>query len=258
CANRTKEKPERTEIEHYTEAKRQIDKKNYLTAIDELRELEARFPYGDYTEQAQLDLLYVQFRAVDYPAVIATATRFQRNYPTHKHLDYVLYMHGLANYQLERGMLDWLFGPNKAARDLKAWRDAFRVFDQLIQRYPASPYAADARARMTHIRNQLAEQEQELHAARYYARRQAYIAAIKRAQNVVTHYQRTPAVPEALAIMSRAYNAMGETELAAKSYAVLKHNWPDSSFLDKRKEEVKLAWWPRKHSWLSWLTFDLL
>jgi len=256
CANRTKEAPERTEAEHYTEAKRQIGKKNYLTAIDELRELEARYPYGDYTEQAQLDLIYTQFRAADYPAVVATATRFQRNHPNHQHLDYVLYMQGLANYSLEKGMMDGVFGPDKSSRDLRAWRDAFRVFNQLAQRYPASPYTPDAKARMVFIRNQMAEQE--LHAARYYARRQAYVAAINRAQNVVTHYQRTPAVPEALAIMSRAYNAMGETELAAKSYAVLKHNWPDSSFLDKRKEEVKLAWWPRKHSWLSWLTFDLL
>src|SRR5699024_1529481 len=121
CANRTKEAPERTEAEHYTEAKRQIGKKNYLTAIDELRELEARYPYGDYTEQAQLDLIYTQFRAADYPAVVATATRFQRNHPNHQHLDYVLYMQGLANYSLEKGMMDGVFGPDKSSRDLRAW-----------------------------------------------------------------------------------------------------------------------------------------
>src|SRR5690625_3293511 len=108
CANRHKEKPERTEAEHYAEVQRQIGKKNYLTAIDELQELEARFPYGDYTEQAQLDLIYTQFRALDYPAVVENATSFQSNYHTHEHLLYVLYMKGLANYHLESCIMDSL------------------------------------------------------------------------------------------------------------------------------------------------------
>lgn len=257
CANRHKEKPERTEAEHYAEVQRQIGKKNYLTAIDELQELEARFPYGDYTEQAQLDLIYTQFRALDYPAVVATATRFQRSYPTHEHLHYVLYMKGLANYQMERGMMDGLLGPDKSSRDLSSWKDAFRNFNELITRFPDSEFVPDAKARMVYIRNMLAEQE--LHAARYYARRGAYIAAVNRAQNVIIHYQRTPAVPEALAIMNKSYLAMGEKELAAKSYRVLVSNWPDSEFIRAKKEEARLAWWPvDKNTWLSWLTFDLL
>lgn len=257
CANRVKEKPERTEAEHYAEVQRQIGKKNYLTAIDELQELGARFPYGDYTEQAQLDLIYTHFRALDYPAVVATATRFQRNHPAHEHLEYVLYLKGLANYQMERGMMDGLLGPDKSSRDLSSWEDAFRDFNELITRFPDSEYVPDAKARMVYIRNMLAEQE--LHAARYYARRGAYIAAINRAQNVVIHYQRTPSVPEALAIMNRAYLAMNEPELAEKSYHVLATNWPDSELIHSRKEEVRLAWWPvDKSTWLSWITFDLL
>ncbi len=257
CANRNKEKPERTEAEHYAEVQQQIGKKNYLTAIDELKELEARFPYGNYTEQAQLDLIYTQFRAMDYPAVVATATRFQRNYPNHQHLDYVLYMKGLANYQMERGMLEGLVGQDKSSRDLSSWKDAFRNFNELISRFPNSEYVPDAKARMVFIRNMLAEQE--LHAARYYARRGAYIAAINRAQNVIIHYQRTPSVPEALAIMNKAYLAIDEPELAEKSYRVLASNWPDSEFIRAKKKEARLAWWPvDKNSWLSWLTFDLL
>lgn len=256
CANRNKISPERSEAEQYAAAKRQMDKNNYLSAIDELQELEARYPYGDFTEQAQLDLLYSQFRSQDNPAVVATAIRFERNYPSNEHLDYVIYMKGLANYNLEKGMLDGLLGPDKSSRDLKPWRAAFKNFTDLVARFPDSEYVPDAKARMVHIRNTLAAQE--LHAARYYARRGAHVAAVNRAQNVILNFQKTPSVPEALAIMNRAYLALDESELAEKSYKVLVENWPDSQFVNQKKEEAHLAWWPKGDSWLSWLTFDLL
>ncbi|WP_223428218.1 outer membrane protein assembly factor BamD [Alcanivorax limicola] len=256
CSNKPKERPERTESEHYEEVRKQLDRNNFLSAIDELRELEARFPYGDFAEQAQLDLIYTQYRALDYPATVATATRFIRNYPANAHMDYVLYMKGLANYNMQRGLFDRLVRTNRASRDLSSWRDAFRDFHELASRYPDSDYAPDARSRMVYIRNQMAAQE--LHVARYYARRSAYVAAINRAQQVVLHYQETPAVEEALAIMARAYRSLGEDELASRSQTVLVHNWPESEYLDSR-QRVALEWWPRdERNWLSLITFDLL
>ncbi|MCG8392406.1 MAG: outer membrane protein assembly factor BamD [Pseudomonadales bacterium] len=254
CAS-NQEAPELTEAAQYREARESIESKNYLTAIDQLKELEARFPYGDYAEQAALDLIYAQYKAVDYPATVVAAQRFMRNYPAHPRLDYALYLRGLANFNMEKGLFDNLVSSDKSARDMDAAKDAFRDFEQLVTRFPDSEYAPDARARMVHIRNQLARQE--LHVARYYARRGATVASINRAQYVVKHYQQTPAVEEALAIMVKGYERLNYPELAAKSRNVLALNWPDSQFLDD--DEVYLAWWPEEDSGLlSLLTFDLL
>ena len=256
CSRRGAEPPERTEAEQYEQVREQIERSNFLNALEQLQELEARYPYGEYAEQAQLDRVYVQYRALDYPSAVASATRFLRNYPASRHRDYALYMRGLANYNMERGMLERLIPTERSARDLSSWRDAFGDFRELVEEHPDSEYAPDARSRMVHIRNELAEHE--LHAARYYARRGAYIAAANRAQHVVKHFQATPAVPEALAIMSRSYQALGREELAQRSRRVLAHNWPDSEFLAPR-ERVALEWWPEEErTWLRLLTFDLL
>ena len=255
CSSKPVESPERTEVEQYKQARESLEAKNYLTAIDSLKELEARFPYGTYAEQAQLDLIYAQFMSQDYPAAVVAAQRFIRSYPAHPSLDYALYMHGLSNYYLERGLFDNIMSTDKSSRDLSAARNAFEDFERLVNRFPDSDYAPDARSRMVFIRNQFAAQE--LHAARYYARRGAYIAAINRAQYVVRHYQGTPSVPEALAIMAKGYERINQPELADKSRRVLAQNWPDSDYMDD--DRVTLSWWPDKDNGiLSLLTFDLL
>lgn len=256
CAHRGDERRELTEAKHYQEAHKLLEKKSYITAIDELEELEARFPYGDYTEQAQLDLIYARFKALDYPEAVAQADRFIRSYPAHEHLDYALYLKGLSNFYLELGLFDRLSETDKAARDLSSVREAFQDFDELVRRFPESPFSPDARQRMVHIRNLLAEQE--LRAAHYYARRHAFIASANRAQFVIRHFQEAPAVPEALAILSKSYEELEQPELAQKSLTMLKGNWPDSTYLNSNGE-VELEWWPSKdRQWLSLITFDLL
>lgn len=256
CAS-TPETAELTEAEHYRRAHKTLEKEAFLAAIEELESVRSRFPYGEYARQVQFDLIYAHYRNHDYAATIAAAERFIRNYPGHERLDYALYMKGLANFYLEQGLLGRFLPRDRAAHDLKAARDAFSAFKELVTRFPESPYAADARARMIFIRNNLAEHE--LHAARYYARRGANIAAANRARYVVVHYQRTPAVPEALAIMTRAYQELGRKELAKKSRRVLAANWPDSQYLNEQGR-VELAWWPnpRSKGLLSLLTFELL
>jgi len=256
CSTRPSEAPERTEAEHYAAIRQQIERKNFLNVIEEIRELEARFPYGDYAQQIQLDMIHVQFRSLDYAGCVAAATRFMRNYPASAHMDYVLYMRGLANYNMDRGIFDRILGTDRSSQDMSAWRDAFDDFSELVRRYPDSSYAADALSRMTYIRNQLAKQE--LHAARYYARRRAFIAAANRAQYVVRHFQETPSVPEALAVLSRAYHELDQPDLARKSRRLLQHNWPDSEFLSE-DGKVVIPWWPRhQRTWLRLLTFDLM
>lgn len=255
CAS-NKDAPELTEAAQYREAHDSIESKNYLTAIDELKELEVRFPYGDFAEQSGLDLIYAYYMAVDYPATVVAAQRFMRNYPAHPRMDYALYMRGLANFNMEKGLFDNLVSSDRSSRDMDAAKDAFRDFERLVTRFPDSKYAPDARSRMVHIRNQLARQE--LHVARYYARRGAIVASVNRAQYVVKHYQQTPAVEEALAIMVKSYERLEYPELAEKSRAVLALNYPDSAYLDKEKQ-VDLAWWPDEDNGIiSLLTFDLL
>ena len=256
CAsNRSSE--EMTEAEHYEEASESMERKAYLAAIEALEELEARYPYGDFAEQAQLDLVYARYRSLDYAGAVAQADRFIRTYPASEALDYVIYLKGLANYYLDAGLLERFLESHREARDLDSMRNAFGDFDQLVRRFPDSEYAPDARSRMLHIRELLAAHE--LEAARYYARRQAFIAAANRAQFVVRHFQGTPAVEEALAILARAYQSLDRATLEQKSTRVLAANYPESEYLDD-SGKVSISWWPADDSrtWLSLITFDLL
>lgn len=256
CASK-KANEEMTEAEYFTEARESLDRKAFLNAIDGLEELEARFPYGDFAEQAQLDLIYARYRSLDYPGAAAQADRFVRSYPASSAVDYALYLKGLANYHQNAGLFARFTRSQADTRDLNHMREAFAAFDQLVRRFPESDYAADARSRMLFIREKLAAQE--LVAARYYARRKAFIAAANRAQLVVRHYQGTPHVEEALAIMSKAYQSLEQPGLANKSSQVLARNWPDSNYLDSAGQ-IEIEWWPASgnRSWLSLITFDLL
>ena len=257
CAGR-KNNEELTEAAHYRKASESLEKKAFLSAIEELEELEARFPYGDFAEQAQLDLVYARYKSLDYPGAAAQASRFLRAYPDSDATAYALYIKAMAHYDMNLGLLARFSKSRAAVRDMTNYVEAFRTFEQLVRRFPDSDYAPDARSRMLWIRNQLAAQE--IHAARYYARRGALIAAVNRAQQVVRHFQGTPSVPEALAIMSKSYAALQQPELARKSHRVLASNWPSSEFLDSEESGgIKLGWWPREQdSLLSLLTFDLL
>ena len=256
CANR-KTSEEMTEAEHYQEASESLERKAFLAAIDALEELEARYPYGDFAEQAQLDLVYARYRSLDHAGAVAQADRFIRTYPASEAMDYALYIKGLANYYMDAGLFDRFMENPRQTKDLDSMRNAFRDFDQLVRRFPDSEYAPDARSRMVHIRELLAAHE--LEAARYYARRQAYIAAANRAQFVVRHYQGTPAVEEALAILARSYRSLERPALERKSTRVLAANYPDSEYLDE-SGNITVSWWPSdaRRTWLSLITFDLL
>lgn len=256
CANKPKQGPELTEAEYYRKAHAQLEDNHFLTAIEQLEEIQARFPYGQYADQVQLDLVYAHYRSHDYASAIAAAARFIRNNPGHEHLDYAYYLKGLGNFYSQSGPLQRVWSTAPSSRDQQSFKEAFRDFHELVSRFPDSEHAPDARARMVYIRNQLANHE--LHVARYYARRQAFIAAANRARYVVQHFQGAPAVPEALAIMVKAYQDLEQPALADRSRQVLALNFPDSRYLNDG--DVKLEWWPGLESkgLLSLLTFDLL
>ena len=209
----------------YSEAKTSLQGKNYEQAIKYFELLEARFPFGRYAQQAQLEIAYAYYKFDEPDLAIANADRFIKIYPRHTNVDYAWYIKGLTNYYRGSGIVERYLPQNPAERDNFNMQAAYDDFEQLVQRYPASIYAEDSAQRMIHLRNNIAEHE--IHVADYYMRRQAYVAAANRGKYVVENLQRTPSVPAALAIMVEAYRALGANDLADDALRVLSLNYPD-------------------------------
>lgn len=198
---------------------------NFRSAVEYLERLDSLYPFGAYSHQAQLNLVYSYYQLNDYAAGIASAERFIRQNPRHKDLDYAYYMKGLINFSTETGFGKELFAAPISERDAGAARQSFDDFAELIRLFPNSMYAKDAQQRMIFLRNRLAEYE--LHVANYYMQRTAYLAAANRAKYVVDHYPKTPAVPKALELMITSYKLLDLDELAENSRRVLLLNYPD-------------------------------
>ena len=209
----------------YGEAKAAMDAGDYETAIDYYEKLESRFPFGRYAQQAQIDVAYAYWKYDESASALAAAERFIKLHPRHPNVDYAYYLKGLVNYEQGKSFLDRFVRRDMSQRDPGAAREAFDDFAELVRRFPQSKYAEDARQRMLYLRNLLAEHE--IHVADYYMRRGAYVAAANRARFVVENYQRTPAVPDALAIMAQAYKLMDLDDLSADALRVLELNYPD-------------------------------
>lgn len=209
----------------YEKASEQLKDGNYESAIKLYERLEARFPYGQYAERAQMEIAYAYYKDNEQESAILAADRFIKLHPNHPNVDYMYYMRGLASYDLTKSFLDSMFNVDPTERDPKAARRAFEYFSQLIKKFPKSRYARDAVKRMIAIRNGLAKYE--VHVASYYLSRGAYLAAANRSKYVVENYQRTPAVADALAIMVKAYNKLGMKGLATDANRVLELNYPD-------------------------------
>ena len=218
----------------YFDAQKHLENKNFDMAIRTLQLLESRYPFGRYAEQAQLELVYAHYGAYEFEAAIEAADRFIRLHPQHPNVDYAYYMKGLASYDMEGDFLAKFVPTDDTKRDISHIKQAFAEFAQLLARYPDSAYAADARARMVHMRNMIARHE--VHVANYYFRRGAYMAALNRGRYVVEHMQQTPSVADGLAIMAQAYLLLGLEDLALDSIAVLRENHPAHPNLDENGE----------------------
>src|SRR5437588_528200 len=195
----------------YGEAKDAMASREWQKAIKYLEKLEARYPYGRYAQQAQLEVAYANWKDGERASAIATADRFIKLYPNHPNVDYAWYLKGLVNFNELNGVLSWLTTPDMSDRDPKASREGFLAFKEVVTRFPESRYAPDAAARMRYLINALANNE--VHVARYYMKRGAYVAAANRAQYAIEHYPQAPAVEEAMVLLMRAYNALGMNDL---------------------------------------------
>ena len=223
----------------YAEAASEMDAGSYKKAIELYEKLEARYPFGRYAMQAQLDLAYTYYKAEEPEGAIAAADRFIKLYPQNPFVDYAYYLKGIVNYNRSVGYLDRYIPTDASQRDPGAALDAFTDFSELVKRFPDSKYAADARQRMVYLRNNLGQSE--VNVARYYMKRGAYVAAANRANYVIEHYQRTSAVKDALQILVAAYKALGEEKLAGDAQRVLEINEKAGRFITNEPPPAEVS-----------------
>ncbi len=212
---------------------------NYDRATRDFKRLIGRFPFGTYTELAQLDLAFAQSKLGDSDEALATVNRFIKTYPTHEHADYAYYLRGLINVERQNTLVDRLVPGDRATHDQVSNKQAFLDFAEMLKRYPDSKYAPDARARMVVLRGILADSELQI--AQYYLRRGAYVGAITRAKLVVESYQHSEQSLDALAVMISAYKALGQDKLAEDSEAVLRLNAPQHAYFTGARKHGR--WW---------------
>lgn len=224
----------------YSEAKDAQADGGWDKAAKLLEKLEARYPYGRYAQQAQMELGYIYWKGGEPGSALAACDRFIKLHPNHPAVDYSYYLKGLINFNEDQGYAGYISKQDPTERDPKAAREAFDTFKELVTRFPKSKYAPDAAKRMHYLVNALASQE--VHVARYYMRREAYIAAANRAQFAIKTYPEAPAVEEALVIMASAYDKLGMSELRDDASRVLKKNYPESRFAGSPLNAEK-AWW---------------
>lgn len=224
----------------YSEAKDAISDGAWDKASKMLEKLESRYPYGRFAQQAQLELGYVYWKAGEPGSALAACDRFIKLHPNHPAVDYVYYLKGLINFNDDLGFASYISTQDPTERDPKSAREAFDTLRELITRFPNSKYAPDALKRMQYLVNAMALQE--IHVARYYMKRGAYIAAVNRAQFAVKTYPEVPAIEEAMYIIVAAYDKLGMYDLRDDADRVMRKNFPDSRFY-KDGLERKVAWW---------------
>lgn len=242
---------EKSEQGYYNDAIAQIDKGRYTQAIEDLNNLRTFYPTGQYAEQALLDVMYAQYEGGKFEAAAASAEQFISLYPSNPQVSYAYYVRGVANMQGSSEGLK-LFKLNQAERDTAYLRIAFANFQELINKYPNSPYAPDAAQRMTFIYNQFAESE--MSAANWYVEREAYVAAVNRAKWVFQYYPLSESVPDALAVLAYSHEKLGLNDLANEYKTLLQINYPNMLSADGR---VKLNT-KRERTLFNKLTFGQL
>ncbi|MEJ2142137.1 MAG: outer membrane protein assembly factor BamD [Gammaproteobacteria bacterium] len=213
-----------TAAELYQEAKAKLNNEEYESAIQLYEKLESRFPYGQFAQKAQIEVAYAYYKYDEPDSAILAADRFIKLHPQHPNVDYAYYLKGLSRFKSERSFLDRWFDQDISERDPSQARKAFEYFSELVNKFPKSRYTPDAIKRMYLLRDTLAKYE--VHVARYYMNRGAYLSAANRAKYVVENYQKTPAIADALATMVKAYRKLGMNKLADDALRILKLNHP--------------------------------
>jgi len=223
----------------YTQAQRSLKAYDFNTAIKTYEALTARFPFTNEARQARLDLIYAYYRAGESESAIDAADQFIRENPTHPRVDYAWYIKGLVDFERSPNAIEHLFRVDLTQRPPSTARKSFTAFKTVVEQYPKSEYAHDALQRMIYLRNRLADYE--VHVARYYMKRGAYVAAIQRAKGCIEQYDGAPAVHDAMAIMVEGYDRLNLKPLAERAKAVYHANY--SGEVRDAQAEIKKHWW---------------
>lgn len=224
----------------YVEAKEAMNEGSYETAIKYFEKLESRYPYGRFAQQAQIDIAYAYWKDNEATSAVAACDRFIKLHPNHPNVDYIYYLRGLVNFNEDLGLLGQISRQDMTERDPKGARESFDSFRELVTRFPESKYTPDAIQRMKYLVNALASLE--VHVARYYMKRNAYVAAVNRAQFALKSYPDAPATEEALFIMVKAYDLMGMNDLRDDIERVMRKNYPNSAYYTRGLERTE-PWW---------------
>lgn len=232
----------------YSDAKDDLNSGSYDRAIKSLEKIEGRAAGTTMGQQATLDLAWAYYKTAERAQAISTLDRFIKLNPSSPALDYALYMKGIVNFNEDLGLFGRLANQDVAERDQQASREALLAFRQLVEQFPQSKYAAEAQYRVDFITNTLAAYE--IHVARYYYNRKAYVAAANRAQSAVAEFQYAPGIEEALYIMGESYDKLGLIQLRDDARRVLDKNFPDSQYASNGGQRKKAPWWQVwKHLW---------
>ena len=223
----------------YRDAKDNLDSLNYEKAIKQYERLQARFPFGRFALQAEIEVAYAYYKQNDVESTVAATDRFIKLHPENSTVEYAYYLKGLVHFNQDVGVFGKLADQDQSERDPKAARDSFDAFKELSTRFPDSKYTPDALARMKYLVNVLAEHEVKV--ANYYYRRTAYVAASGRARYALETYPQAPATEEALFIMVKSYDSLGMSELRDDADRVLRKNFPDSEYLKRGLKDQ--PWW---------------
>jgi outer membrane protein assembly factor BamD len=221
----------------YAEAHGAMVSGNYTRAIKLFDTLEGRFPYGRYAQQAILEGAYTNFRQNETAAALAGCDRFIRTYPNHQNVDYAYYLKGLINFREDQGVFGYIAEQDLSERDPKMTKESFAAFREIATRFPESRYADDSIERMRYLTNALAGYE--VHVARYYYNRGAYIAAANRAQATLTNYPKTPANEDALIVLVNSYDKLQMPQLRDDAQRILKETFPNG----KNSALRTRSWW---------------
>ncbi|RYF01862.1 MAG: outer membrane protein assembly factor BamD [Comamonadaceae bacterium] len=225
----------------YSEARDELSSGAYDKAVPLFEKLEGRAAGTALAQQAQLDKAYAQYKGGEKVQAVATLDRFMKLHPSSAAYDYALYLKGLVNFNDNLGLFSWLSRQDLSERDQKAAKDSFESFRELVTRFPESRYAPDARQRMTYVVNSLAQYE--VHVARYYYQRGAYVAAISRAQIALSDYKDVPALEEALYILIQSYDALGMTQLRDDARRIMTASYPSSQYMQSGFKAKDDPWW---------------
>ena len=228
----------------YQDGSAEMNDGNYKDSADRFTAVEARFPFGPYAQQSLINLAYVQWKQNEPEQALATIARFEQQYPNHPGTDYMLYLKGLILFTPPSAVFSRFTQQDPSERDPQALRNSYEAFNSLITRFPDSRYAPDARKRMSWLVNIMADHQ--VHLARFYYDRQGYVAAINRAQNVITEFEGVPASESALYIMMMSYKKLGLTELSQDSERVLLANFPNTKLIADGFPDKYSKWNPMR------------